>query len=145
MARTIVDVISKPKALTPYLFESLCDYIYLEMPIKEKHGFEPIGNGRFSIGTLPFPDTPEGISRVNLVFSPRTAVLGERDDVIEATFWEDGGTNLMFPFSAREFVVLRQINGNKGEDNLFSSLRRFLVDLYRNDGATELERRARRA
>ena len=144
MARTIVDVISKPKALTPYLFESLCDYIYLEMPIKEKHGFEPIGNGRFSIGTIPFPDTPEGISRVNLVFSPCPAIFGERDDVIEATFWEDGGTNVMFPFSAREFVVLRQINGNKGEDNLFSSLQRFLVDLYKYDGATELERSALR-
>lgn len=144
MDRTIVDVISKPKALTPYLFESLCDYIYLEMPIKEKHGFEPIGNGRFSIGTIPFPDVPEGISRVNLVFSPRPAVLGERDDVIEATFWEDGGTNVMFPFSAREFVVLRQINGNKGEDNLFSLLQRFLVDLYKHDGVTELERSALR-
>ena len=144
MARTIAEIISNPKRLSPFMFKKLCGFLYWETPLKEEHGFEPIGSGRFSLGTIPFPDSPEGISRVNLVFSPRSAILGERDDVIEATFFDGETVKMVVPFSSREFVLLYQRNSGKESNGLFVALSRFLFDLYKNDGMTELDRNTRR-
>ena len=145
MARTIAEIIKNPVALTPFMFKKFCGYVECETPIKEEYGFEPLVNGRFSIGTIPFSDAPDGVSRVDLIFAPRSAILGERDDVIEVTFFAGENVKMMFPFSAREFAVLNQINGNNDEEKLFFSLRRFLIDFYKRDGATELERYAGKA
>ena len=144
MARTIAEIISNPKRLSPFVFKRLCGFLYWKIPLKEEHGFESIGSGRFSLGTILFPDTSEGFERVNLIFAPRSEVLGEQDDVIEATFFSGNNIKMMVPFSSRELVLLYQRNSGKESNGLFVALSRFLVDLYENDGITELERNTRK-
>ena len=139
MARTIAEIISNPKRLSPFMFKKLCGFLYWETPLKEKHGFEPIGSGRFSLGIIPFPDSPERFERVTLIFAPRSEILGEQDDMIEATFFNGDKIVMTIPFSSREFVILYQKNNGKESDSLFVALRRFLLDLYKNDGVTEVE------